>query len=364
MSCNNCTSYECISIGIAGCNKWVELPLIADGSGTWSIELQMAGGFLNRAFVAVEGEKIVLPTIIFNEHATHIARIFRIDGSQFLDTGTCYKIITHPVSNVTEPEPPPTPTPSDCVCVTPQMVVFWNDKKVPVLEDVPDNEIENVNFVFVLQGGNLKAYGWDGAVWQPVSGTEYTAGTAIDITGNVISVDPAKVLEWNNAGVVAGNALSDAAAAQATANSAASAAAAAQSTANAAIPLTQKGVSGGVATLDPVTAKVPASQLDLTAYAKKETAQGTGTAVQFTEDRIYGTFAAPITGNITDSMTGATNGVTLKIYHKGVSEPTWPAGWKRLNTSKQYAVGGVAVNMIFVQYDNSRVQYLITQEKP
>ena len=83
-------------------------------------------------------------------------------------------------------------------------------------------------------------------------------------------------------------------------------------------------------------------------------------SITFTQDRIYNSFGTPRTGNITHSLTGALDGVTIMIYHSGGSEPTYPTEWKKLATSAAYSTS--KVNMIYAQHIDGRVTFLITQE--
>lgn len=88
--------------------------------------------------------------------------------------------------------------------------------------------------------------------------------------------------------------------------------------------------------------------LNLKANIRRE--QLTGGEVVFTRDAIYGTIAAPITGNITTDLTGAQLGVELIVIHNDGGEPSYPAAFKKLNSSQAYDVG--AVNYIFLKYIN------------
>lgn len=85
----------------------------------------------------------------------------------------------------------------------------------------------------------------------------------------------------------------------------------------------------------------------------------TGTAVEFTGEKDYGTIASPVSGNITHTLTGAEVGVCITIIHQAASEPTYPATWKKL--SGGYNPGGI--NYIVARYfDSSNVRYIIQNE--
>jgi hypothetical protein len=71
---------------------------------------------------------------------------------------------------------------------------------------------------------------------------------------------------------------------------------------------------------------------------------GTGTAVEFIQDKIYGSIATPETGNITANYTNANPGCTIVIIHDGASEPTYPAAFQKLDSSGTY--DNAAVNFI------------------
>jgi len=90
-----------------------------------------------------------------------------------------------------------------------------------------------------------------------------------------------------------------------------------------------------------------------------EAPQTTGVALTFLTDSIYGSVAAPETGNITFSLTGAKLGVTNLIYHNDGTEPTYST-MKKLSGSGDYVTG--SINMIFVIYsDPTEVCYSINQ---
>lgn len=86
----------------------------------------------------------------------------------------------------------------------------------------------------------------------------------------------------------------------------------------------------------------------------------TGTAIDFTSNKIFGTPASPETGNITDDLTGAKLGVVQKIYHNAGSAPTVPAGWVLLG-SGTYTTS--VLNIIYAEWvSGTRVEYWIVQE--
>lgn len=99
----------------------------------------------------------------------------------------------------------------------------------------------------------------------------------------------------------------------------------------------------------------------LDVYATISASSGTGTALTFTEDKVYGTIASPETGNITASATGAKLGVTTLIIHNSGTEPTFDAKFAKLSGSGDYVIS--VLNYISCQYINStKILYSINQE--
>lgn len=86
----------------------------------------------------------------------------------------------------------------------------------------------------------------------------------------------------------------------------------------------------------------------------------TGTAIDFTSNKIFGSPASPETGNITDDLTGAKIGVVQKIYHNHSVAPTVPAGWVLIG-SGTYTTS--VLNIIYAEWvSGNRVEYWIVQE--
>jgi hypothetical protein len=91
-----------------------------------------------------------------------------------------------------------------------------------------------------------------------------------------------------------------------------------------------------------------------------QTVQSTGGAVEFIQDTIYGTVASPEAGNITASYSSANKGTTILIIHQNGTEPTYPAAFKRLDSSADY--DPLVVNFISCTYlDNNNVLYTISK---
>jgi hypothetical protein len=86
----------------------------------------------------------------------------------------------------------------------------------------------------------------------------------------------------------------------------------------------------------------------------------TATEIDFSTIKIFGTPSAPLTANLTNSLTGALVGVIQKIYHNNATAPTVPAGWILIGGS--YATS--ELNIIYAEFvSGSRVEYWITQEQ-
>lgn len=86
----------------------------------------------------------------------------------------------------------------------------------------------------------------------------------------------------------------------------------------------------------------------------------TGTEIRFITPQIYNTATTPATGNITNDLTGALQGVVQKIYHNHTTEPTVPAGWVLMGAGT-YVEN--ELNIIYAEYaGGSRAEYWIVNE--
>lgn len=86
----------------------------------------------------------------------------------------------------------------------------------------------------------------------------------------------------------------------------------------------------------------------------------TGAILSFITDRVYGTIASPITGNITADVTGAQLGVTNIIIHNSGTAPTFSSEFKKLSGSGNYVVS--VVNYIYCTFITStEIIYSINQ---
>lgn len=99
---------------------------------------------------------------------------------------------------------------------------------------------------------------------------------------------------------------------------------------------------------------------NLALKANVEATATTGTAVTFTEDKVYGSKATPETGNITGNITGAKLGVTILILHNSGTTPTLDSKFKKLSGSGNYAMS--QLNYIYCTYiDTDEIAYSIQQ---
>ena len=86
----------------------------------------------------------------------------------------------------------------------------------------------------------------------------------------------------------------------------------------------------------------------------------TGAVISFATPQIYNTFTSPTALNITDNLVSpmAKIGVVQKIYHNNATEPTYPAGWKKLFGTYTNGVK----NIIYCEWvEGSRVEYWIVK---
>jgi len=81
--------------------------------------------------------------------------------------------------------------------------------------------------------------------------------------------------------------------------------------------------------------------------------------ILYEQNSVFFDYATPGTGNISQSLTNANEGVVAKIYHNDSSEPSYPANWVLIG-------GGTyqtnTLNIITAEYvDDSRIEYRIEQ---
>jgi hypothetical protein len=91
-----------------------------------------------------------------------------------------------------------------------------------------------------------------------------------------------------------------------------------------------------------------------------EVPAATGSVVSFTQDRIYGTLATPVIGNITANLTGAKFGVTNMMIHNSAIVPTFESRFKKYLGSQDY-IPSVNNYIYMVYLDADHINYLIQQ---
>jgi hypothetical protein len=90
MACN-CIEYQCIDVDHDPCNNNISLPLDADETGTWAVQIEFNGTWIRLNIEVTEGEAIVIPNVL-NEHYVHTIRLLNSGKELFNDT--CYKLMT------------------------------------------------------------------------------------------------------------------------------------------------------------------------------------------------------------------------------------------------------------------------------
>ena len=90
MACN-CLEYQCLSIDYNPCSNGVELPLNADETGMWVVQIEFNGTWIRLNVEVTDDEPIVIPNVL-NEHYTHTIRLLNTTKELFNDI--CYKLVT------------------------------------------------------------------------------------------------------------------------------------------------------------------------------------------------------------------------------------------------------------------------------
>ena len=90
MGCK-CEQYECLSVDREACSNDIMLPIQADETGSWKVQIEFNGTWIRLNTEVSQGEPISIPNVL-NEFYVHTIRLLRSDGSLFNDT--CYKLIT------------------------------------------------------------------------------------------------------------------------------------------------------------------------------------------------------------------------------------------------------------------------------
>lgn len=96
MACN-CETYSCLDVDFDPCSDGVELPLVADETGTWTVLIEFNGTWVRLSIEVEDGENIVIPNVL-NEFYVHTIRLLNTEKELFNDV--CYKLRTQTVSGL------------------------------------------------------------------------------------------------------------------------------------------------------------------------------------------------------------------------------------------------------------------------
>jgi hypothetical protein len=96
MSCN-CTHIECFDVKYNPCSEGAQVNLTADESGNWIGNIEFNGMWSGFEFGVVDGEKIVIPTLLLNESYNHELKLYNTAGALVNDT--CYYIKARAMGN-------------------------------------------------------------------------------------------------------------------------------------------------------------------------------------------------------------------------------------------------------------------------
>lgn len=82
----------------------------------------------------------------------------------------------------------------------------------------------------------------------------------------------------------------------------------------------------------------------------------TSTTIDFVRNKVFGTFGAPLSGEIQSNTVGAKLGVVQKIYHSDLAVPLFPDDW--------ISIGGTgympeSINRIYVEWTGSVCEYWV-----
>jgi len=91
MSCN-CENITCLETKYATCSEGAQLNIIADETGSWVGEIEFNGVWAEFTFGVINGQKIVIPTVVLNGFYTHTLKLYDTVGNLINDT--CYALKT------------------------------------------------------------------------------------------------------------------------------------------------------------------------------------------------------------------------------------------------------------------------------
>lgn len=103
MSCE-CLEYQCVEAYINPCSEGVELDIIAEYSGNMTGKVWFNGAVTSFGVTVEDGERIILPTSLFNENYAHEMRLYDEEGVVI----ECYRVKTY----IDKDAPEFTPTPA------------------------------------------------------------------------------------------------------------------------------------------------------------------------------------------------------------------------------------------------------------
>lgn len=97
-----CLEYQCVEAYINPCSEGVELDIIAEYSGNMTGKVWFNGAVTSFGVTVEDGERIILPTSLFNENYAHEMRLYR-DGELI----ECYRVKTYLDEDAPEFSPTP-----------------------------------------------------------------------------------------------------------------------------------------------------------------------------------------------------------------------------------------------------------------
>lgn len=91
MSCE-CETYTCVEAMVNPCSEGTQLDILSDYTGEMTVKVWFGGKMKSYGINVVQAQKIVVPTIAFNENFTHGVRLYGA-GSEGVLIG-CYWVKT------------------------------------------------------------------------------------------------------------------------------------------------------------------------------------------------------------------------------------------------------------------------------
>lgn len=116
-----------------------------------------------------------------------------------------------------------------------------------------------------------------------------------------------------------------------------------------------------VSTATQTALNAKADKTELTTKLSFASAAKVGGVVRFNEVAVYGTYAAPVAGNISANMADRVLGLKVTMIHSAGGEPTYSAEFHKSKDSEAYVPGDINY-YTFTCVDANRVIFKITQE--